>query len=126
MQSATAFVPYFGPRPAPARRWAPWGIPTSASLALANAALFLLNRIERDLQQHRTSRTPPSAAEVHDTLVRIQRVSQLVILLTIVFLVVTIGWEIKRRSRTRVALHGETGVEARLRTVWRTGYSFFW
>jgi hypothetical protein len=125
MQTASAMVPYFGPRPSPARRVAPWVIAGAVALALSNLALLVLNLIERRLQQRRTSVHPASPKQIHDTLTRIHTVSGVATAVVVAYAVVAVIWEVKRRSRARVAQYGEAGVEARLRVVWRRGYAVF-
>jgi uncharacterized membrane protein len=122
MQVVTGFEPYTGPRPAPARRWAPWTAATAALLVIGNAVLLVLNLMERRLLTQSKSANPPSRAEITDALGRIHTVSVLMTFALLAFVVVGVTWERKRRSRTRVAQDGETGVEARLRTVWPAGY----
>jgi hypothetical protein len=43
MDTATAVIPYSGPRPSPARAWALWVLVTAAACGLGNAVLLVLN-----------------------------------------------------------------------------------
>src|SRR5262245_38556349 len=109
-------TPYSGPRPSPARRWAPFVILAAVALAFVNAVLLVLNLIERHYQQQRGGGQYVSQSTIHDTVSLIRTVSRLSIAIDVAFLVVAIVWATKRRTRSRLAMGGEASVEASFRS----------
>jgi uncharacterized protein DUF2510 len=123
---ATATSVYTGPRPSPARAWAPWVVVTSSVTAALAAAQCVLNLVERHYQQRRLSASPPSAAQIRHTLDLIQTTRTLSLLSATAFLVVAVVWSFKRRPRARLKAEGESSVEAALWRVAPIVYAVFW
>ena len=119
-------TPYSGPRPSPARVWTPWVLVTASLCGIGNLALLVLNLVERHYQQQRLAGHSPSVARIRDTLSLIHTLATLTLVASIAFLVVGVTWELKRRTRARVARDGETGVEPSLRSVSPTAFWTFW
>ncbi len=113
---------YAGPRPSPARPWAPWVIATSAAAAFGNAAVCVLNIVERHYQQQRLTSHPPSPQRIHHILNAIRAFTTFDLVAALAFLVVGVTWSIKRRPRTRLKREGEAAVEPALRRVLPLAY----
>ena len=126
MDTVAAVLPYSGPRPSPARAWALWVLVTAAACGLGNAALLVLNLVERHYQQQRLAGHAPSVTRIRDTLSMIHTFANLTLIAALAFGVLAIFWERKRRPRKRVARDGESGVEPPLRTVLPPVYWTFW
>ena len=114
MQTMVAASPYAGPRPSPARRWAPWVMTGGVLFAVADGITAVMNLRERQLQQQRLSGHPPQGYQVHDVLSVITAASRIRLVLVVAVAVVTIGWARARRNRARLQTDGEAGVEPRL------------
>jgi len=123
---AGVLAPYTGPRPSPARAWAPWVIVVAAACAFGNAALCVLNLIERRYQQRRLTANPVSVARIRHMISLMHSISVALVFAFLAFLVVWISWSTKRRSRLRVSQDGETGVEPRMRDLQPTLYWTEW
>jgi hypothetical protein len=108
---------YTGPIPSPARAWAPWVIVTAAAAAFGNTIVCVLDLMERHYQQQRLTAHPPSVERIRHTIQTIHTVSNLTVVLVIVFAGVGITWSTKRRSKARLRQVGERGVEPALRSV---------
>ena len=117
---------YTGPRPSPARPWAPWVIVTSAASAIGNAAVCVLNLIERHSQQQRLTGTPPSVAHIQHTLNTIHAFTSFDLIASTAFVVAGVVWSLRRRPKTRLKRDGETAVEPALRKVLPVVYWAFW
>jgi hypothetical protein len=123
---ATATSSYTGPRPSPARVWAPWVVVTSSVTAALAATQCWLNLVERHYQQRRLTLSPPSAAQIRHTIDLIHTMRGLSTLSSTAFLVVAVVWSFKRRPRARLKAEGETSVEAALWRVNPIVYGVFW
>jgi hypothetical protein len=117
---------YTGPRPSPARRWAPWVIVASAVLAVANVVMLVLNLIERGYQEQRESGVPPVTTHIRETLDSLHSIGVFSSVLAFAFLILAVTWSMKRRTKVRLARYGEEGVEATLRSVQPTLYWTLW
>ena len=119
-------MPYTGPRPSPARRWAPVLEVVVGAVVLANVILFVLNLIERhNLTRARAGR-PVSHAFFEDTLSTINALNRIVLVLMLAFLALDIVWVNRRRGPGRRREFGETGVEPPLNVVSSTLWAVFW
>jgi len=117
---------YTGPRPSPARVWAPWVILAAAACALGNLVQCALNLTERHYQQRRLTANPPSPDRIRHTISLIHTFSSVTLIGALVFLVVGTTWSVKRRTRARVSQDGEAGVEPRLRDIQPALYWTVW
>jgi hypothetical protein len=117
---------YTGPRPSPARRWAPSVIAVSAVLVICNVVMLVLNLVERGYQQQRVSGSPPSPERIREALDSLHTVGHVSEVAALAFLVLGVIWSAKRRTRARAAREGETGVETRLRSVKPSVYWSCW
>src|SRR3954447_18535989 len=104
---AVPTTPYTGPRPSPARPWAPWVIAAAAVLALSNAAQCGLNLLERHYQQQRTTSSPPSVEQVRAALDTLRVLGTIILISALVWLILAIVWGNQRRPRARVRSHVE-------------------
>jgi hypothetical protein len=119
-------MPYTGPRPSEARRFAPWVVLTSGLLAFANVVQAFLNLVERHYQQQVVSGRPPELSTIQDTVSLIRGIGQVMVALSIAFLVTALLWASRRRNRTRLAQFGESAVEPSLWNVSHAVYVVFW
>jgi hypothetical protein len=118
---------YTGPRPSPAKPWAPWVIATSAILALGNVFTCVLNVIERHNQEQRLHGADAVVtAHIQHTLTAIRTASTFDLIAASAFVVVGVVWSVKRRPRARLKRDRETAVEPALRTVSPVVYWTFW
>jgi hypothetical protein len=113
---------YTGPRPSPARRWAPWVIATSVGLALCSAVLLVLNLVERDLLDQVASGESSPRSQMHSVLSVIGTTTTVLRVMIVPALIVSVGWAVSRRTRARVSRGGEPSVEPHLLRVWPLGY----
>jgi hypothetical protein len=126
MQSAAVTMAYTGPRPSPARRWAPALVVMMVAVSLGNAVMFVLNLIERhNLAQAKAGR-PVSHVFFDDTISTINAVSRMTVIASLAVAVVGVVWSHKRRAPRRKQQEGESGVEPSLGTVSRGLYTTFW
>jgi hypothetical protein len=119
-------TPYIGPRPSPARPWAPWVIGGAALIALGNAAQCGLNLLERHYQQQRGTSHPPSLDQVRAAVNAIRTLSTLTAVLLVAWLILAIVWSKQRRPRARLHAFGESSVEPALRSVTPTLWWAMW
>jgi hypothetical protein len=119
-------MPYNGPRPSEARRFAPWVVLASGLLAFSHIAQAFLNLIERHYQQQVVAGHPPEQSTIQDTISLIRGIGHVTTALSIAFLVTALLWASKRRNRARLAQFGETAVEPNLWNVSRLVYVMFW
>ena len=106
-----ALTPYAGPRPSPARPWAPWVIGGAVVIAVSNAAQCGLNLLERHYQQQRLSPHPPSVDQVRAAVNAVRVLGTLTAIVVLAWLIVAILWSNHRRPRAR--LSRVRGVECR-------------
>jgi multisubunit Na+/H+ antiporter MnhB subunit len=119
-------VPYTGPRPSPARRWAPMLMVAIVVAVLGSAALLVTHLIERsELQRlksgHSISRTFIDNHDSFNTLV-----SRITTAATVVLAVLAFVWTYNRRSSKRLTADGESGVEPPVRSVSSALFMAFW
>src|SRR5690349_15967928 len=114
---AVPTTPYTGPRPSPARPWAPWVVAAAGVIALSNAAQCGLNLLERHYQQQRTTTSPPSVEQVRAALNTLKVLGTISVIAVLVWFVLAIIWGNQRRPKARLRSHGEESVEPALRRV---------
>jgi hypothetical protein len=83
-----------------------------------------LNLGERRLQ-HQAETGVPRVTRIQDLLSALRLVGYVSVIAAIAFLVVGVGWSIKRRTRKRVAQDGESGVEPLLWNVSHGAYALY-
>src|SRR5262249_8757244 len=120
---ALASVPYSGPRPSKARRWAPWVVIGFALVSFGNAVQAVLNLVERGYQQDLAAGKHVDPSSVHDTVKTIQSVGRLTALAAFIAVPVFLVWVYKRRSRKLLRLGGEFATQPRLSVVWPRVYA---
>ena len=121
-----ALTPYAGPRPSPARPWAPWVIGGAVVIAVSNAAQCGLNLLERHYQQQRLSPHPPSVDQVRAAVNAVRVLGTLTAIVVLAWLIVAILWSNHRRPRARLRAFGESSVEPALRTVIPAAWWAMW
>jgi hypothetical protein len=126
MQTTEQPDSYIGPRPSPARVWAPFVVVLCAVLALGNVLMLALNLVERGYQEQRASGVAPALSHIRETLDSLHTIGEFTSWLSLAFVVVAVIWSVKRRTKTRLAADGERGVEAHLRSVNPALYILFW
>ena len=119
-------MPYTGPRPSEARRFAPWVVLTTGLLAFGNVAQAFLNLVERRYQQQVVAGHPPELSTIQDTVSLIRNIGHVLVVLSIAFLVTAVLWASRRRNRARLAQFGESAVEPNLWNVSHVVYVTFW
>ncbi|HEY1738115.1 MAG TPA: hypothetical protein VGI86_05365, partial [Acidimicrobiia bacterium] len=114
---------YLGPRPSPARRWAPWVVLGALLTVVADLVAMSFELVERHWQQRLAARNSVSSATIRSAVAHIQDAHNVAVGTAIVTLALWLVWATRRRSRKRVAAHGEVGVERPLREVvpWAVG-----
>jgi hypothetical protein len=100
-------------------------VATCAILVALNFVAMALNLGERRLQQQAETGVP-QVTKIHDFLSALRLVGLVSAIVAVAFLVVEVGWSIKRRTRRRVAQDGESGVEPLLWNVSHGAYSLYW
>jgi hypothetical protein len=126
MQPADVMTAYTGPRPSPAKRWAPALVTLMAIDAVANVVAFGLNLVERHNLERAKSGNPVSRAFLDDTLSTIRALGRISLVVTIGVAIVGVVWSHKRRAPSRKNLGGESAVEPSLHNVSRALNTTFW
>lgn len=126
MDSLPMAVPYTGPRPSPARRWAPALEAVLGAAVITNVLLFVLNLVERHNLARAKALHPVSRAFFDDTLSTLTALNRIILVVMIAFIVLDIVWVNRRRGSKRRSELGDAGVEPALSVVSRRLWGTFW